>query len=181
MPVVAGDIGWRWTEPAGPGDTNTQPDPDDSIGGYAATDGPTTGVDNDCFDDITLAENQAATVDYRSHFIPNEHATDTWYAVKVYIGGEAPGGADHAIALDGTGIVDTDSASAQAERLTDENTAPSGETFSAPTTKEAGLNVGDVPAGQGFTVIVRRTATNSAQLAGAYVEIVASGQDAAPA
>lgn len=72
--------------------------------------------------------------------------------------------ANAAIAADGTGVVSATSASAQAERIANETTAPSGEAFSAPTTKATGIQLPDIPAGSCVGVWIRRTATNSAAI-----------------
>jgi hypothetical protein len=88
---------------------------------------------------------------------------------------EVAGGADAAIALDGTAASDVDSASQQMERIADESTPPSGESFSAPTTKGTGLSIGDLNPDFCKGIWVRRTATDSAALANDGVTIRCEG------
>jgi len=179
MAVVQGDITHRYTEPNGPGDTNAGAAAT-SLGGFAATNEPTSGASQNAYGHLVLADNSGGAVHYRAFFVANTDGADTWYAVKVWIASQSSNGADHAIALDGVGVVDLDSASAQGETEADEDTAPTGETFTSPTSKDTGINVGDVGPGQGFTVWVRRTGTGSPALSGAFVAIRWEGQDAAP-
>ena len=164
MPITAADLLWKRSINTGPGNSTAQADPDDSIGGFMSTTELTSGASHDIFDPISGAENQAGTIDYRCVFIHNNHGTLTLQAPRIWITNPVAGGADAAIALDDTGVVAEDSASAQAERIADENTAPSGETFSAPTSKATGLAPGDIGPGQCVAVWIRRTATDSAAL-----------------
>lgn len=158
MAITESDIVFRLTEPTGPaGDTNAQANPNASLGGFAST----TEVDlddplNNLFDDVSHAERVAGDVEYRSIWIANESTTDTLTAPRVWISDEVAGGASYAISLDAVGVVDTDAAS-QGATSADESTAPAGASFSAPTTKAAGLAPGDVGPEQGFMLHIRRT------------------------
>lgn len=179
MAITAADIKFRLTVNTGPGKSTAQADPNDSIGGFASSTEIVDATLHNVFDKVTGDENAASESEYRTIYIENAHGSLPWEGVKVWLSAETAGGASAAIALDGTGVTTATSASAQAERLANENTAPSGETFSAPTTKAAGLSVGDVPAGSGFAVIIRRTAANSAPLDLDGVTIRAEGDTAA--
>jgi hypothetical protein len=179
MPIAASDIKFRLSINTGPGDSTAQGNPNDSIGGFVSTTEITDATLHNLFDVITGDENAASTVDYRVFFIANKHATLTWQGVKVWLQSETAGGANAAIALDGLGVKAINSASAQAERIANETTAPSGETFSAPTSKAAGLSVGNLAPNEVIAVWVRRTATNSAALNLDGVVIRAEGDTAA--
>lgn len=166
MPIVPTDLVWRLSLPgAGPGDNAAQADPNDSIGGFMSTTAVTDATDNNLFDDITGPENAALTVDYRCVFVLNDHATLPLTAAKVFLQAEVAGGADIAIGLDPAGVVARGSASAQAASPADEETAPAGVTFSAPTTFAAGIALpADLAADECIAVWIRRTATDSAAL-----------------
>ena len=49
----------------------------------------------------------------------------------------------------------------QALTVANENTAPAGVSFSSPTTKAAGISLGNIPSGQCKAIWVRRTPLNS--------------------
>lgn len=164
MPIASSDIKYRLSTKSGSaGDTTAQSDPDASLGKYIST----TEMDlqttlNNLFDDVSGDENAAQDVEYRCVFVLNGHATLTLQAAKLWLASVVSGGADIAIGLDPTGVVDKDQATAQAEEVADEGTAPSGVSFSTPTTKTGGLSIGDIAPGYCQAIWLRRTATNSA-------------------
>lgn len=145
----------------GPGNSTAQADPNDSLGGFMSSTQLTAATLNNLFDDVSGDENAASDVEYRCLFFHNSHGSLALTSAKVWLQSETAGGANAAIALDGTGVVSATSASAQAERIANENTAPSGESFSSPTTKSGGLSIPSLGAGQVIAVWVRRSATNS--------------------
>lgn len=140
----------------------TQPDPNDSLGGFVATTEIVDATLHNLFDVITGDENAAEAVDYRCLFVRNSSNTNVLVDAKLWVAGQVAGGADAAIGLDPAGAVAEDSDTAQAAVAADENTAPSGVVFSTPTTKADGLSVGDLAPGEVCAVWVRRTATDSA-------------------
>jgi hypothetical protein len=181
MAVLETDIEYRLSVPsASAGDTNPQADPDSSLGGFMST----TELDHNTplhnlFDVITGQQNAAEHVDYRCVFVTNTNDTDTLLDAVVWIEDEVAVGADIAIALDAAGVVAGDSGSAQAATIATEVDAPAGASFSAPTTKGAGLVVGDLEAGEAVAVWLRRTATNSDPVAADGVTIRIEGDTAA--
>lgn len=161
MPITT-EVVTKLSINTGPGNSTAQGNVNDSIGGFMSSTQLTDATLNNLFDDITGDENAASDVEYRCIFFHNTHATIALTNAKVWLFSETAGGANAAIALDGTGVVSATSASAQAERVANENTAPSGETFTSPTTKAgSGLSVASLGAGQTVAVWVRRSATNS--------------------
>jgi hypothetical protein len=162
--ITTAELVWKLSKNTGPGNSSAQANPNDSIGGFMSSTTWAGGVLGDLFDIISGDENAASTVDYRLVFVHNTNASLALQNPKVWIFSETGGGANIAIALDGTGITVNNSASAQAERIANENTAPSGETFSSPTTKGAGLSPANIPAGSVLPIWIRRTATNSAAI-----------------
>lgn len=161
MAITTAELVWRYSKNTGPGKSSAQADPNDSIGGFMSSSAWAGGSLHDLFDVVTGDENAASEAEYRCVFVENTNATLPLQNPKVWISAETAGGAVWAIALDGTGITVNNSASAQAERIANENTAPSGESFSAPTTKAAGLSPANIPAGSVLPVWIRRTAANT--------------------
>ncbi len=165
MAISASDVLVKLSTTAGSaGNSNAQGNPNNSLGKYISTTQMSTGA-NGLFDDISGAENAASTVDYRCIFIHNNHATLTMKNVKIYLASEVSGGASDQIGLDPAGVTAVGSASAQAATIANELTAPSGVTFSAPTTDSGGLAPADIPAGSCVAVWVKRTAGNNAAIA----------------
>jgi hypothetical protein len=117
----------------------------------------TTEELNNIFDDVSGDEGKAGDVEYRGFYIKNKHATLTLTGAKLWITQDADS------ADDATAIALSDEAVNEAlETIANESTAPSGPTFTAPTTKEAGLSIGNIPAGQYRGIWVRRTITAGA-------------------
>lgn len=179
-PIVAADLKFKLSVNTSPGNANAQADPNDSIGGYMASTEITTAVDNNLFDDISGAENAAEDVEYRGIFVHNDHATLALQNATVWISGEVSGGADVDIALDGTGETpEAQAGTPQMERVADESTAPSGESFTHPTTQGTGLSLGNLDANSCYGIWLRRTATDSAALAADGVTLSVGGDTAA--
>ena len=162
MPIATGDILWKYSKNTGPGNSSAQGDPNDSIGGFMSSTAWAGGTLHDLFDIVTGDENTASEAEYRCVFVHNAHGSLTLQSPKLWLAAEVASGTNVALAIDGTGVVTATSASAQAERIANENTAPSGEAFSSPTTKGAGISVPNIPAGSCIGIWIRRTATNSA-------------------
>lgn len=167
MAIAASDILWKLSKNTSPGDSTAQGNVNDSIGGYMASTQMTDATLNNLFDDVSGDENAASTVDFRAYFIHNHHATLTWQDVKLWINSETAGGASTAIALSVTGVVNYNQSSGtgvQIQRIATETTVPATVSFTAPTTKGAGLSIGDMAPDKVIGVWVRRTAANTAAL-----------------
>lgn len=134
-----------------------------SLGKYISTTAAPATL-HGIFDVVSGDENSASEAEYRCLFYRNSHGTLTMQGAVLWISAETAGGAVGAISVDTTAASVIGSASAQAKEVTDENTAPSSQTFTAPTTKGTGLVLGDIPAGQCKAFWVRRTAANTAAL-----------------
>lgn len=166
MPIVASDILTKLSTTSGSAGNSTAGTPNTSLGKYVSTTAWTGGT-NSLFDDVTGDENAASVVDYRCIFVHNTHATLTLLGAVAWVSAEVTGGASVAIAVDGTAASAVGSASAQAATVANETTAPSGTGgFSTPTTKAAGLALGDIGPGQVKAIWVRRSAANTAALSG---------------
>jgi hypothetical protein len=176
--VSASDIKFKSSINTGPGNSTAQADLADSTGGFMSSTVLTDATLHNLFDAITATENAASQVDYRCIFVHNANATDSLTNTKVWLASEVSGGASIAIALDGTGVVDYNAAGAQAEREANTTTAPTGETFSSPTTKSTGLSIGTLAANKAIAIWVRRTAANTSALSNDGVSIRVEGDTA---
>jgi hypothetical protein len=109
---------------------------------------------NNLFDDITKDESFDGDTEYRCFYVWNDHASDPLVDCAAYIASQ-PGGADSVeIGLDPAGVNDGSSA---AVTVANESSAPAGVTFSAPADSASALSIGDIPAGQGIAIWVKRT------------------------
>lgn len=178
MPITASDILFKFSVAAAAGDT-TSGTAATSLGDQISTTALTDATLHNLFDQITGDENAASDVEYRCIFVHNNHATLTWELPFVWITAETGGGAVAAIGLDPAGVTPKGQASAQAATVANEQTAPAGVTFSAPTTKGAGLAVANVPPGSCFAIWVRRSAAATAALDLDGVTIRVEGDTAA--
>lgn len=180
MAIVAADILFKLSIKTGTaGNSLAQSDVNASLGKYISTTQITDATLNNLFDDVSGDENAASDVEYRCIFIHNAHATLTWQGVVVWLSAEVAGGANAAIAIDGVAASVIGASAAQADEVANENTAPTGESFSSPTTKGTGLSLGDLAAGSCRAIWVRRSATNSAALDSDGCTIRAEGDTAA--
>jgi len=181
MPIVSADIKWKLSVKTGSAGNSTAGTAAGSLGKYISTTEIVDNTINNLFDNISGDENAASTVDYRCIFVHNSHATLTLLSPVVWLSAEVANGASAAIAIDDLAASAIGSASAQADEIANETTAPGSGvgSFSSPTTKGTGLALSDIPAGQCRAVWVRRTAANTAALDNDGVTIRVEGDTAA--
>lgn len=179
MAISSSDIKFKLSVKTGSAGNSGTSTPAGSLGKYISTTELSGTALNNLFDDISGDENAASDVEYRCIFIHNSHGSLTLQSPVVWLSAETAGGASIAIAVDGVAASAIGSSSAQADEVTNESTAPSGESFSAPTTKGAGLSLGDIAAGNCKAIWVRRTAANTAALDNDGVTIAVEGDTAA--
>lgn len=179
MPIVASDILLKFSVKTGAAGNSTAGTAAGSLGKYISTTQLTDATLNNLFDDVTGDENAASEAEYRCIFVHNNHATLTWQNVVAWISAEVIGGANIALAVDGVAASAIGSSSAQADEAADENTAPSGESFSSVYTKGTGLSLGNIPPGQCRALWIRRTANNTAALNNDGVTLSIAGDTAA--
>ena len=152
MAIAASDILIRLSG----GSSNS--DPNASLGGVMST--TTTVTDNtthNLFDQVSGTESAAGDTEYRGVYVLNNHGSLTSQNTHVYISSQTSSGDTSAeIALPGEGL------NATIETIANENTAPSGETFSSPSTYAAGLDMGNIPNGQRYGLWVKRIVNASA-------------------
>ena len=126
-------------------------DPALSIGGAMSANAATA---NTIFDTVGADEASAGDVEYRKIFITND-GTEDYDDLRVWISDQPTVGV-YAMALDGAGK------NADGDTVADENTAPSGESFSTPTDFVSGLSLGAMAVGDRYAVWLRRTITAGA-------------------
>lgn len=163
MPIASTDILYKYSVKTGSAGNTTTGTAAGSLGKYVSNTVITDAALDNLFDDITGDENAAGDIEYRCVFVHNSHPTLALLRAVVWIPAEVAGGANTAIATDNIGPTPVGQSAAQAAFIADENTAPTSvSVFSSPTTKSAGLSLGDIPAGGVAAVWIKRTATNSA-------------------
>lgn len=132
----------------------TQPSPAASLGKFLSTTAVVSGVLGAVFDTVTASQAAAGYTDYRCLAYRNLSATDSALNLQLYIVDPAAG-ATYSIGLDPEGIENYNSGTAQGTYVATKTTAPSGVTFSTPTSGSP-LTVGDVAVGKCLLVWVRR-------------------------
>jgi len=157
MAIVESDIVYRLSVDTGPGDANAQADPNLSFEDFCSTTVLSLGTPlNNLWDDVTSGEASAGDTEYRNLFVYNNHATDSWDNIVVWLDSEVSGGATIEIGIDTTAASAVTSASAQALTIANESTAPAGVTFSSPVTKGTGLSLGSLAAQQVRAIWIKR-------------------------
>lgn len=128
-------------------------DPAASLGGAMSSTAATGGT---LFDTVGSAEASSGDTEYRCIYVAN---TGTTTATNVVIWVQADttqANITPAIALGGEGLNGT------AETVANENTAPTGESFSTPTTEGTALSIGSLAQNDEYPVWIRRTVTAGA-------------------
>lgn len=145
MAIVAGDI--KLYLSGGAGNSN----PNASLGGVIST---TEVVDNtlhNLFDRTTGTEAIAGDTEYRCIYIKNIHATLTYLGALIWIQTQTP---DTQTSIEiGLG---TSAISGIEQTIVNENTAPTGITWTALTLEANALSIGDMLAGEWKAIWVKR-------------------------
>lgn len=179
MAIIAGDILFKLSVKTGSAGNSQAGTPDGSLGKYISTTEITPAALGNIFDNVSGVENAASDVEYRCIFVHNSHATLTLESAVAWLSAEVGGGAAAAIAIDDIAASPIDQAGAQADEVADEDTAPSGESFSSPTTKGTGLSIGDLAPGYCRAIWYRRTAADTPALDSDGVTVRVEGDTAA--
>ena len=127
-----------------------------SLGGAKSSTVASSTVDQ-LFDAVSAAEAAAGTVEYRCIYLHNANGVDTMTNARVWVSSNTP--------LAGTTLdigVGTAAVNGTEQTIANETTAPTGVSFSAPTTASAGLALGTLPPGQHKAIWLRRTVTAGA-------------------
>lgn len=141
MPITSGNIEYRLSGGA------SNADPLLSLGGVKSS----QLMGSNLFDNVSGAEAAAGDTEYRCIYVHNAHATLTLVGAVLWLTANATQADGIDIGLEPGAV----NATAQAA-VANENTPPSGVSFSRPSTKGTGLVIGDIPAGQHKAFWIRR-------------------------
>lgn len=134
-----------------------------SLGGVMSAAGGgviTSAAANNLFDDVTGTEAGAGDVEYRGVYFKNAHADHTLESAVCWIDSlTTSSGTEFDMGLDPAGVGSTGAT------IANESTAPAGVTFTRPTSKGAGLSIGNIVAGSRIQVWIRRTVSAGATAA----------------
>lgn len=135
--VQASDLSYKYAQGSG-GASNA--DPTKSLSGAPSSTVVTSGAANDIWADVTGAEEATGKDYYCLLYVFNDNDAVTWKTVKLWIDTAPPSGIVLEVGNDAAAAGSTATSSA-ADRFT----APSPVvTFSSPTTKAAGVTLGDI-------------------------------------
>lgn len=165
MAITSGDLLYKLSVTTGSsGNSTAQGNVNNSLGKYISTTQISGTPLNNLFSDITGDDNAASVVDYRCIFLHNNHASLTLQNSVAYILSETAGGASIAIGVEPTAATAIGYTGVQAQTIASATTAPTGVTFTSPTVKASGIAVGNVGAGSGRAIWIRRSAANTVAL-----------------
>lgn len=151
MPVASSDILFYLS--GGSGNT----DPNASLGGVISTTAITPASLHNLFDAVNGSEASAGDTEYRCLYVKNTHATLSLLSAVAWLSANTPS-TDDTIDI-GLG---TSAVGGTEQTVANESTAPTGVTFSAPSSFGAGLSIGDIANGSWKAIWVRRTVNASA-------------------
>lgn len=136
MSIISADFTLRLSGGASNTDGNA------SIGGIKSSQVVSSSVDT-LFDAVSAAEAASGDTEYRCVYLHNANATDTMTNAVLYISSQT-GSANTSLEV-GVGAA---AVNATETAVANESAAPSGVSFSAPSTVGAALSLGSIPPGQ---------------------------------
>lgn len=156
------------------GSANT--DPQQSLGAAKSSTQVTDNTLNNIFPNVTGAESTAGNTKFRCLYLHNADDTSlTFTNAKIWISQDSSSSNDEVDIGLGTSAIN-----AQEQGPLTEGVAPSGVTFSHPTTEGAALVIGDIPAGQHKAFWLRRVVqAGAAAFTSDTFQIQVSGDTAA--
>jgi hypothetical protein len=147
MPIISTEIQYRLS--GGAANSN----PDASLGGAKSS----VAAGTNLFDAVSSAEGAAGDVEYRCFYVHNNNGSLTMESAVVWIQANTPS-ADTELAIG----VGSSAMNGTEQTVANENTAPSGVTFSAAANEGAAVALGNIPPNQHRAVWVRRTVNAAA-------------------
>lgn len=117
-------------------------------------------ISNNLFDDVGKSEAFYGDVEYRCLYLRNTHDTDAFYDIKLYLALDATGPDGLFIGVEG-------SPGDTAQTVANENTAPSGVTFTNPTSYGTGVAISQINPGQAAPVWIKRVVPANTETAAA--------------
>lgn len=150
MAIAISDIKYYLSGGAANSDGNA------SLGGVISTTEQGTGL-HELFDLVTGDDSEVGDTEYRCVYVKNISSTDTAYNARLYISANTPGtGTSAEVGLGSSAIGGTE------QTVADEDTAPSGVTFSAADGLANALTVGDLAPGQTKAFWIKRVVAPAA-------------------
>lgn len=150
MSIQASDIHQRLSG----GASNTQQNL--SLGGAKST----TVASAFLFDDVSASEASSGKTEYRCMYIHNAHGSLTLTSALIWISVPTPSPSTSIEIAVGSSAIN-----AQEQTVANEASAPTGVTFSAPSSVGSALALGDIPPGQHRAVWIKRIVTAGAATA----------------
>ena len=163
MAIASGDIIHRLSGGSGNGSAAA------ALGGAKSS---TAVPGGSIFDDVDSGEATSGDTEYRCFYVHNNHGSLTLQNAVVWLSANTTGSR---IAIG----VGTSAINGTEQTVANESTAPSGVTFSQPSSKGSGLSLGNIPAGQHRAVWIRRIIPAAAAGANDTYTVRAEG-DTAP-
>lgn len=155
MPVVTEeDIELRLSTTEGSAGDSQAGTPEGSLGKYISTTPVVSESLSNVFTPVPLEVALPGGDVYRCVFVVNNAAAGTWNG-RVWITSQKDGGGVASIGLDPAGVVPGDDTDPQAEEIADQQTAPDGVEFSAPSNWDDALEIGVVEPGECAAVWIR--------------------------
>lgn len=151
MAIVAGDIDFHLSGGAANSDVNA------SLGGVRSSVEITGAALNNLFDQVSGDESAAGDVEYRCFYILNSHGSLTLQNAAIFIQTNTPDPDSSADIGIGTAAIN-----GTEQTVADEDTAPSGVTFSSADGSGNALAIGDIPPGEHRSIWVRWTISAAA-------------------
>ena len=138
MPIVASDILFKQSGASNLGGAISASDVSASLHGL--------------FDAVTGSESSSGDIEYRCIYVKNSHATLTLFNAVAFIQSNTPSASTSCdIGLGSAAI------GAEEQTVVNENSAPAGVSFSAPSSYSSGLAIGDLAPGQHKAIWIQRT------------------------
>lgn len=168
MPITSSEVQFHFSTKQGVSGNSGTGSGAGSLGKYITTNQLTSGLLHDLFDVVTGDENASSgIIDYRCIFIANRTVTSGLVMISpvVWLQTEVSGYAYTQIARDITLPSSINSATAQADQITNEQTAPtligSWNSGTTKTGATSGLSLPDIPSGYCQAIWIRRGTSNS--------------------
>lgn len=180
--ITAAELIFRLSVTTGSAGNTTAGTPAGSLGKYVSTTAVSTTALNNIFDDVTGAENTAGTTDYRCVFVYNSNTANALQNAVVYLqGGDPAGGSTVALAVDNVAASAVGAATAQADTIANETTAPTavGAFSTAATSIATGLALGTIGSGQVKAFWIRRVTSGAAAVNAETITLAVTGDTGA--
>ncbi len=166
MAILTSELIYRLSTTAGTAGNQNTSTIAGALGKYISTTAVSGTAQGNIFENVTGDENAASTVFHKCVFVYNSNATLTWTSAVLWLSAETAGGGALALGVDTTAASALAATAAQALTIANRTTAPTGVAFSTPTTKAAGLALGNIGPGQVRAFWLRLTTANTAAATG---------------